>query len=363
LPKVVELESGPDCYTRGMNARSLGVSGLQVSEIAYGNWVTHGSQIGSDHAADCVRAALAAGITTFDTADVYADGRAEEVLGAALKGQPRETIEVCTKVYWGPHDPTNAQYKNAWGLSRKHLRHAIDASLRRLQMDYVDLYQAHRYDPSTPLEETMAAFADIVRAGKALYVGVSEWSADQIRRGAEVAAQFGVPLVSNQPEYSMLWRTIEADVVPASVECGIGQLVWSPMAQGVLSGKYMPGRKPPPGSRAADPNGGADMIRSWLRDEVLARVQALRPVAADLGLSMSQLAIAWVLQNPNVAAALVGGSRPEQIEHNAAAAGTVLTAEVRSLIDEVLGDVVVYEAPPGTSRGTLRARPEPALLH
>jgi aryl-alcohol dehydrogenase-like predicted oxidoreductase len=326
----------------GMNFRYLGNSGLQISEITYGNWLTHGSQVENDVATECVHAALDAGITTFDTADAYANGAAEEVLGAALKGQRRESLEIFTKVYWpvGP-DPKG---KNDTGLSRKHILEGIDGSLRRLQMDYVDLYQAHRYDSFTPLEETMQAFADVVRAGKALYIGVSEWSADQIRAGHALAEQLGVRLISSQPQYSMLWRVIEDEVVPTCRELGIGQIVWSPIAQGVLSGKYRPGQPPPQGSRATDEKGGASFIRRWMSDEVLTRVQELVPVAGDLGLSMAQLAVAWVLQNDNVAAALVGASRPEQVVENVKAAGVTIPDDVLKRIDEVLGNVVTRDA-------------------
>ena len=294
-----------------MDFRYLGNSGMQISEITYGNWLTHGSQVENDVATQCVRAALECGITSFDTADVYANGRAEQVLGAALAGERRESLEVFTKVYWpvGP-DPKG---KNDTGLSRKHILEGIDGSLRRLQMDHVDLYQAHRYDSFTPLEETMQAFADVVRTGKALYIGVSEWTAEQIRAAHELATQLGVRLVSSQPQYSMLWRVIEDEVVPTCAELGIGQIVWSPIAQGVLSGKYEPGKQPPAGSRATDDKGGANMIKRWMSDDVLTRVQQLRPVADDLGLTMAQLAVAWVLQNDNVSAALVGASRPEQV--------------------------------------------------
>ena len=324
-----------------MEFRYLGKSGMQISEITYGNWLTHGSQVENDVATQCVRAALDCGITTFDTADVYANGRAEEVLGAALKGERRESLEVFTKVYWpvGP-DPKG---KNDTGLSRKHIREGIDNSLRRLQMDYVDLYQAHRYDVFTPLEETMLAFADVVRAGKALYIGVSEWTAEQIRSAAMLAAELHVPLVSSQPQYSMLWRVIEDEVVPTCEELGIGQIVWSPIAQGVLTGKYRPGEAPPAGSRATDEKGGANMIKRWLADDVLSRVQELRPIASDLGLSMAALAVAWVLQNANVSAALVGASRPEQIKDNVAAAGVTLPEDVMKRIDDVLGDVVTRD--------------------
>src|SRR4051794_3982072 len=233
-----------------MEFRNLGRSGLKISEIAYGNWITHGSQVEEDAAIACVRAALDVGITTFDTADVYAATRAETVLGNALAGERRQGLEIFTKVYW----PTGPG-KNDRGLSRKHILEGLDGSLRRLRTDYVDLYQAHRYDYETPLEETMQAFAHVVRQGKALYIGVSEWSAEQIRAGVELARQLGFQLISNQPQYSMLWRVIEGKVIPTSQELGVGQIVWSPIAQGVLTGKYRPGEKPPEGSRATDPSG------------------------------------------------------------------------------------------------------------
>jgi aryl-alcohol dehydrogenase-like predicted oxidoreductase len=316
--------------------RYLGRSGLKVSEITYGNWITHGSQVENDAAVACVRAALDAGITTFDTADAYANGAAETVLGEALKGERRASLEILTKVYW----PTGPMGPNDSGLSRKHIRESIDASLRRLQTDYVDLYQAHRYDFETPLEETMQAFADVVRAGKALYVGVSEWTAQQLRDGQALATQLGFSLVSNQPQYSMLWRVIESEVVPASEELGVSQIVFSPIAQGALTGKYKPGAAPPPGSRATDEKGGAQFIQRWMDDDTLTRVQALAPIASDLGLSMAQLAVAWVLQNDNVAAAIIGASRPEQVADNAGASGVRLEADALKAIDEALGDVV-----------------------
>jgi aryl-alcohol dehydrogenase-like predicted oxidoreductase len=295
----------------------------------------------NDVATRCVRAALDSGITSFDTADAYANGKAEEVLGAALKGERRESLEVFTKVYWpvGP-DPKG---KNDTGLSRKHILEGIDGSLRRLQMDYVDLYQAHRYDRFTPLEETMQAFADVVRAGKALYIGVSEWTAEQIRAGHALAEQLGISLVSSQPQYSMLWRVIEGEVVPTCRELGIGQIVWSPIAQGVLTGKYLPGQPAPEGSRATDDKGGANMIKRWLSDDVLTRVQALRPVADELGLTMAQLAVAWVLQNDNVSAAIVGASRPEQVSENVAASGFTIPTDVMKRIDDLLGDAVTSD--------------------
>ena len=316
--------------------RHLGSSGLKITEITYGNWLTHGSQVEAATAIECVHTALDLGITSFDTADVYANTAAEEVLGRALAGRRRESLEVFTKVYWpiGPKGPNDV------GLSRKHIMEGINGSLTRLGMDYVDLYQAHRYDHETPLEETMQAFADVVRAGKALYIGVSEWTAEQIRAGQELATQMGFRLVSNQPQYSALWRVIEDRVVPTSQELGLGQIVWSPMAQGVLSGKYLPGQEPPAGSRATDDKGGRQMISRWMRDDVLTAVQALRPIAQDLGLTMPQLAIAWVLHNPAVSSAIVGASRPEQLADTVRASGVHLDDDVMAAIDIALGDVV-----------------------
>jgi aryl-alcohol dehydrogenase-like predicted oxidoreductase len=317
-----------------MNHRHLGQSGLLVSEIAYGNWITHGSQIEKDTAIACVRAALEEGITTFDTADVYAKTRAEEVLAEALAGERRQGLEIFTKVYW----PTGPGM-NDRGLSRKHIMESIDGSLRRLRTDYVDLYQAHRFDFKTPLEETMLAFADLVRQGKVLYVGVSEWTAEQIGRVVALARELKVPFISNQPQYSMLWRVIEAEVIPVCEKLGIGQIVWSPMAQGVLSGKYLPGQPPPAGSRATD-QAGSQFIARLMSDEVLSRVQQLKPIAREAGLTMAQLAVAWVLQNKNVASAIVGASRPEQVRDNVKASGVVLDAAIMKRTDEVLGDVV-----------------------
>jgi aryl-alcohol dehydrogenase-like predicted oxidoreductase len=318
-----------------MEFRYLGNSGFKISEIIYGNWLTHASQVENDIATQCVNAALDAGITTFDTADAYANTAAEQVLGDALKGQRRASLEIFTKVYW----PTGPKGHNDVGLSRKHILESIDGSLQRLGTDYVDLYQAHRYDDETPLEETMQAFADVVRAGKALYIGVSEWNAEQLRAGHALAKDLGVQLISNQPQYSALWRVIEKDVVPTSAELGISQIVWSPVAQGVLTGKYQPGGDAPAGSRAADEKGGATAIQGFMRDDVLTAVQKLRPIADELGLTMAQLAVAWVLQNPNVAGAIVGASRPEQVDSNAGAAGVRLEADVLARIDEAVGDV------------------------
>ncbi len=308
---------------------------MTISEIAYGNWLTHGSQIEEERAVACVKAALDVGITTFDTADVYAGTRAETVLGAALAGVRRESYELFTKVYWptgpGPNDR---------GLGRKHLIESCHASLRLLRTDHRDLYQAHRYDASVPLPETLRAFEDLVRQGKVLYVGVSEWSAAQITDALQLAAQMGVDrIISSQPQYSMLWRVIEEEVVPLCRKEGIGQIVWSPLAQGVLTGKYRPGEPVPEGSRATDRT-GAQFIRRYLSDPVLERVQRLRGVAEGVGLSLAQLAVAWVLQNDNVSAAIIGATRPEQVRENVRAAGVRLSPETLTAIDEVLDGVI-----------------------
>jgi len=321
-----------------MDYRHLGQSGLKISEIAYGNWITHGSQVQEQAAAASVRAALDEGITTFDTADGYANGRAEEVLGRALHGVRRESIEIFTKVYWPTGDGPNDR-----GLSRKHITESLHASLRRLGTDYVDLYQAHRYDHETPIEETVRAFDDLVRAGKVLYVGVSEWRAEEISAALRAARELGLDrIVSNQPQYNMLWRVVEAEVVPLCEKEGIGQIVFSPIAQGVLTGKYRLGDPPPADSRATDP-AGSGFIKRLLRDDVLTAVQRLSPLAAEAGLSLAQLAVAWTLQNPNVSAAIVGATRPEQVRENVKAAGVRLDAGLMSRIDEALGDVVVRD--------------------
>lgn len=335
-----------------VNYRYLGNSGFKVTEITYGNWVTHASQVDDAAAIATVHKALDLGITSFDTADTYANTAAEVVLGKALAGIPREQLEIFTKVYW----PIGRKGPNDQGLSRKHIFDGIHGSLTRLGVDYVDLYQAHRYDYETPLEETMQAFADIVRQGKALYIGVSEWTAEQLREGHALATQLGFQLVSNQPQYSALWRVIEGKVVPASEELGISQIVWSPMAQGVLSGKYLPGQALPEGSRATDDKSGAHFIRGFLNDEVLTAVQKLRPIAEEAGLTLPQLAIAWVLQNPNVSAALVGASRPEQLEDSVGASGVVLDAAVKTAVDEALAPVAVTD-PEETYKVSPKGRP------
>lgn len=324
-----------------INYRYLGNSGLKITELTYGNWLTHASQVENEQAAACVKAALDVGISSFDTADTYANTGAEVVLGDILKGERRESLEIFTKVYW----PTGPKGANDSGLSRKHIMESINGSLKRLQTDYVDLYQAHRFDTETELEETMIAFADVVRQGKALYIGVSEWTGDQIRAGAKLAKDLNIQLVSSQPQYSMLWRVIEDEVVPASQDTGVSQIVWSPVAQGVLTGKYKPGQPAPEGSRGTDDKGGKNMISRFLgNDELLTRVQKLQPIADELGLSMAQLAVAWVLQNKNVSAAIIGASRPEQVYENAKASGVEIPAELMTRIDDALGDAVVRDA-------------------
>ncbi len=319
-----------------MEHRHLGRSGLMVSQLAYGNWITHASQVDDEAAVACVHAALDAGITTFDTADVYAATEAERVMGKALRAQRREGLEICTKVFW----PTGPG-RNDRGLSRKHIIESCHGSLKRIGVDYLDLYQAHRYDHNTPLEETLRAFDDLVRSGKVLYIGVSEWRAEEIAAAVKIADEMGFDrLVSNQPQYSMLWRVIDEQVVPTSVEFGLGQIVWSPLAQGVLTGKYRAGQPHPGGSRATSPE-GANFISRWLRDDVLNAVANLAPIAADLHLSTAQLALAWVLQNPAVSAAIIGATRPAQVAENVKAVGIELDASVMAAIDETLAGVIV----------------------
>jgi len=320
-----------------MEHRHLGRSGMVVSAISYGNWITHGNQVEEDAAAACVRAALDAGITTFDTADVYANGAAEEVLGRALHGVRRDSIEIFTKVYW----PTGPNPNNR-GLSRKHIIESAESSLRRLGTDHVDLLQAHRYDNETPLEETLRAFDDLVRAGKVHYIGVSEWTADQIADAVRIADQMGLDrIVSNQPQYSLLWRVIEPDVVPLCEREGISQIVWSPVAQGVLTGKYPPGAALPEGSRAL--SGDANFMSRLLRDEVLGPVAEFAALVKESGLTPATVAIAWVLRNPNVASAIIGASRPEQVVENVKALDIELDDDLVAAIDKVLEPAIVRD--------------------
>jgi aryl-alcohol dehydrogenase-like predicted oxidoreductase len=311
---------------------------MEVSALSYGNWITHGSQIEEEAALACVKASLEAGITTFDTADVYAQGQAESVLGRALKGVRRDSIEIFTKVYW----PTGPNPNNR-GLSRKHIMESLHASLERLQTDHVDLYQAHRYDYETPLEETLQAFDDLVRQGKVHYVGVSEWTAQQIEDALRLADEMGFDrIVSNQPQYSLIWRVIEAEVVPLCQKEGVSQIVWSPLAQGVLTGKYLPGAGgPPSGSRATGPEGGE---MSWLlRDEVLDPVQGFAALCREAGFTPASVALAWVLENENVASAIVGASRPEQIAENVKALDVVLEPDFVEAIEKVLEPTTLFD--------------------
>ncbi len=291
-----------------------------------------------DAALACVHAALDLGITTFDTADVYAGTEAEKVLGKALSGQRREGLEIATKVFW----PTGPGV-NDRGLSRKHIMESIEGSLRRLQVDYVDLYQAHRFDHETPVEETVAAFDYLIKQGKVLYVGVSEWRREEIKAYLDIAdANHRSRLVSNQPQYSILWRVIESEVVPFCMDQGIGQIVWSPLAQGVLTGKYHLGEPFPAGSRATDPT-GSNFLQGYLRDKVLDAVDRLRPVAKEAGLSMAVMSLAWVLSRPGISSAIVGATRPEQLEENVVAANVTLGQDVLEAIDEAVLDVVVTD--------------------
>lgn len=321
-----------------MKHRFLGNSGFKVSELTYGNWLTHAGQVENDIAINTVKAAIDSGITSFDTADAYANLAAEPVLGEALKSERREGIEIFSKVYW----PVSEKRPNDHGLSRKHIMDSINGSLKRLGTDYLDLYQAHRFDYETPLEETMQAFADIVRSGKALYIGVSEWNAQQIKAGAQLAKQMNFQLISNQPQYSMLWRVIEQEVIPASKESGMTQIVWSPLAQGVLTGKYLPGTKAPSGSRADDPEVAARM-GDFMKDEVLSAVQQLAPIAKELDLTLAQFGLAWVLQNPNVSSAIIGASRPEQVTDNVKAIGVEIPRELMVKAEAILQPFVVSD--------------------
>ena len=322
-----------------MEYRRLGSSGMYVSEISYGNWITHGSQVEQDAAIKCVKTALDVGITTFDTADVYAATRAETVLGKALKGVRRESYELFTKVYGG-----TGPGKNDRGLSRKHIMESAHASLKRLNTDHIDLYQMHRFDFESPLDESLQAFDDLVRQGKVNYIGFSEWDSSQIGQALDIQKQYNwTRFVSSQPQYSMLWRVIEKEVVPLSIKEGIGQIVWSPIAQGVLTGKYLPGKKVPAGSRASDKKSGAEHISRWMRDEVLTAVQTLRPIAESVDLTMSQLALAWALQNQNVSSVIMGATKPSQVKENAKASGVKLEKDVMAAIDKALVGLPEYD--------------------
>jgi aryl-alcohol dehydrogenase-like predicted oxidoreductase len=315
--------------------RRLGRSGVKVSEISLGSWLTYGGSVAEEQARACIHTAYELGINFFDTANVYMRGAAEEIVGQALKGFARDSYFLATKVYFpmgeGPNDS---------GLSRKHITEQCHASLRRLGVEYVDLYQCHRYDEGTPIEETLRALEDLVRQGKVLYVGVSEWTADQIADALRLAKEMNLDsIVSNQPRYNMIQRHIEAEIIPLCEREGVGQVVFSPLAQGVLTGKYLPAEVPERGTRAADPESNRFM-HQLMNEEVLSGVERLRPLASDAGLSMSHLALAWILRQENVSSAIIGASRPEQVEDNAKAAGVVLSADVVSEIDGILKDVI-----------------------
>jgi aryl-alcohol dehydrogenase-like predicted oxidoreductase len=318
-----------------MRLRQLGSSDLHVSEISLGSWMTYGGAVERERAEGCLAKAFEVGINFIDTANVYSGGQAEEFLGEALAGRPRDSYVLATKLFFQMPDGDR-------GLSREQVLKQIDASLARLRTDHVDLYQCHRYDWDTPLEETMEALTEVVRQGKARYLGFSEWPAEKIREAQEMA---GVEhFVSSQPQYSMIWRGPERDVIPVCREHGISQIVWSPLGQGILTGKYKPGEPPPGDSRAAHERMNYFMDRAG-DQELLERVQRLRPVADELGLSMAQLALAWVLREENVASAIIGATRPEQVEDNAAASGVELSEDVLRRIDEILGDSISWEGP------------------
>jgi aryl-alcohol dehydrogenase-like predicted oxidoreductase len=318
-----------------MQRRKLGSSDLTVSEISLGSWMTYGGAVERERAEACVAKAFELGIDFIDTANVYSGGGAEEFLGEVLADRPRDSYVLATKLYFPMSDTDR-------GLSRAQVLKQIDASLRRLRTDHVDLYQCHRFDWDTPLEETMEALTEVVRQGKARYLGFSEWPEEKIR---EAQAMEGVEhFVSSQPQYSMIWRGPERDVIPASRALGISQIVWSPLGQGILTGKYKPGEPPPGDSRAAHERMNYFMDRA-ADEALLERVQRLRPVAEELGLSMARLALAWVLREPNVASAIIGATRPEQVEDNVGAVGVTLDDSTLAQIDAILGDSVSWEGP------------------
>jgi aryl-alcohol dehydrogenase-like predicted oxidoreductase len=307
-----------------MEYRQLGKSDLKVSEISLGSWLTYGAGVDRDLGLACVKKAFDLGINFIDTANVYGHGAAESFLGDALSGIPRDSYVLATKLFF----PMSQSDR---GLSAAQIKKQLEASLRRLRVEHVDLYQCHRYDPATPIEETMTALTEAVREGKTRYIGFSEWSAPQIKRAAQLegVAQF----VSSQPQYSLLWRIPEKEVFPACAQLGIGQIVWSPLAQGILTGKYQPGKPPPPDSRAASEEMGWALRGERLDDAVLAGVQELKPIAQELGLTMAQLALAWVLRRSEVSSAIIGATRPAQVEENAKAAGVKLSASVLARIE------------------------------
>jgi voltage-dependent potassium channel beta subunit len=317
-----------------MQYRRLGASGLKVSEVCLGSWLTYGNATEDRTAQACVEKAYDLGINFFDTANVYARGEAETVMGRALRAYPRDSYVIATKVYF---PMTDGPMPNNSGLSRKHIMEQCEASLRRLSMDYIDLYQCHRYDPDTPLEETLRALDDLVSQGKILYHGFSQWTAEQIAEAVRFQTEHNMDrFISSQPFYNMLGRGIESSVIPVCEREGIGQIVYSPLAQGLLTGKYRPGQPPPADSRAADPKQNMFLNAGKLDESTLEKVQKLVPIAEAAGLSMPQLALAWCLRQKNVASVIIGASRPSQVEDNAGASGVTLTPETLKSIDEAL---------------------------
>ncbi len=317
-----------------MEYRTLGSSDLPVSEISLGSWLTYSGGVSRERTEACTRAAFDAGINFFDTANVYGRGAAEQAWGEILSGYPRDSYILATKLFWPMGDD------HSGGLSAVEVHAQIDASLARLRTDYVDLYQCHRFDSETPIEETMEALSEVVRAGKARFIGFSEWTPEQI--GAALAVAGSEKFISSQPQYNLLWRGAEREVFELCAGHGIGQIVFSPLAQGVLTGKYLPGQTPPPDSRAASPEMG-QFVQRWLREPVLEAVQRLRPVAQQAGLAMAHLGLAWVLRRREVASAIVGASRPEQVFDNARASAVQLSPDTLAAIDEALGDAVVRD--------------------
>jgi aryl-alcohol dehydrogenase-like predicted oxidoreductase len=327
------------CKLGAMELRRLGDSDLEVSEISLGSWLTYSGGVQRDQTVACTRAAFDAGINFFDTANVYGRGAAESAWGEILSDYPRDSYVLATKVFFPMSDSDS-------GLSANQIDKQLDASLARLQTDYVDLYQCHRFDVHTPIEETIEALSRAVRSGKARHIGFSEWTPEQIEAGLSVPG--AVKFVSSQPQYSMLWRAPEAELLALCARHGISQVCWSPLAQGVLTGKYLPGQQPPADSRAASAE-MSSFIGGFMTDQTLEATQRLRPIAEQAGLSMPQLALAWVLRQSNVSSAIIGASRPEQVHDNAAASGVKLTPDTLAAIDEALGTVAVIDATPAPS--------------
>lgn len=320
-----------------MEYRNLGRSGVKLSTIGLGSWLTYGNQVDRQNSTACVRRAFELGINFFDTADIYHVGAGEIELGIALEGITRSDYVLATKCYWPMSDNVNNR-----GLSRKHIFESWERSVGRLRTDYIDLYQCHRYDEDTPLDETLRALEDLVRQGKVLYAGVSEWQPGQIKAAVEYSDKHDLDrIVSSQPQYNMLWRVIEKQIIPLCEEAGIGQVVWSPLAQGVLTGKYQPGQPLPPDSRGADERASGP-IQDYLQEDILKAVQGLKPVAEQAGMTMAQMAIAWVLRQPNVTSAITGATRPEQVDENVKAGEKKLDTATLDAIDQVLAGLIRY---------------------